>query len=141
MVATGELVFRNLGDYHTVLTSWLDAPGILAWVDTDELTSERRGFAMLGFYLEGDAPVADLLALVVQPEHQNRGIGTDLLAYVIRMATVVGPKRGIDELRLTVAASNTDGHRLYLRHAFRFAEIEPDFYSSGEKALRMIRAL
>lgn len=141
MIATGELVFRDLGDYHTVLASWLDAPGILAWVDVDDGDGERRGFAMLGFYLEGNTPVADLLALAVLPEFQNQGIGTDLLNYVVRMAGVVGPKRGIHELRLTVAESNTSGHRLYLRHQFSFADVDADFYSSGERALRMIRSL
>lgn len=141
MIAAGELVFRDLGDYHAVLASWLDAPGILAWVDFDEADEERRGFAMLGFYLEAETPVADLLALVVLPEFQNKGIGTDLLNYVVRMAGVVGPKRGISELRLTVAESNTAGHRLYLRHRFSFASTDADQYSSGERALRMVRGL
>ena len=82
-----------------------------------------------------------MLALVVLPEFQNKGIGTDLLNYVVRMAGVVGPKRGISELRLTVAESNTSGHRLYLRHRFSFARIDAEQYSSGERALRMVRHL
>src|SRR5215212_9351163 len=94
MVATGAEAYADLGDYTRILPSWLEQPGVLAWIDHD-MQGRGRGFAMLGFYLEDptavvvNAPsqvVADLLALAVLPSCQNRGIGGKLLAHVIEVA-------------------------------------------------------
>jgi len=141
MIATGELVFAELGDYRTVISSWLDAPGILAWIDEDPSDGERRGFGLLGFYLEDNAPIADLLALAVLPEFQGQQIGTALLRHVLQIAVVVGPKRGIPHLRLTVAEDNLGAQRLYLKHQFVIEPIQIESYGSGRGALRMTRVL
>ena len=76
IVATGAEAYADLGDYTRILPSWLEQPGVLAWIDHD-LQGQGRGFAMLGFYMEdptgmGAGPtqvVADLLALAVLPSH------------------------------------------------------------------------
>src|SRR3954469_14952295 len=90
IVATGADAYLDLGDYTRILPSWLEQPGVLAWID-HELADRSLGggFAMLGFYLE-DAlgtgtpqVIADLLALAVIPAHQRRGIGQRLLTHVI----------------------------------------------------------
>src|SRR6185436_397658 len=51
IVATGAEAYRDLGDYTRILPSWLEQPGVLAWIDHD-VQGRGRGFAMLGFYSE-----------------------------------------------------------------------------------------
>jgi ribosomal protein S18 acetylase RimI-like enzyme len=147
IIATGAEAYHDLGDYTRILPSWLDQPGVLAWIDAD-VQGRGRGFAMLGFYMEdptgaGNAAtqvVADLLALAVLPSQQNRGIGGKLLAHVIEVAERVAPSSHIASLRLTVAETNTGAQRLYARSGFRIVDGSAT-YDRGQRALRMARAL
>ena len=146
IVATGAEAYRDLGDYTRILPSWLEQPGVLAWIDQD-INGRGRGFAMLGFYSEDavgrpgkQQVVADLLALAVLPTHQNRGIGTKLLLHVIDVAERVAPASHITQLRLTVAENNTSAQRLYARNKFHIVEGSAT-YDRGQKALRMVRSL
>src|SRR5262245_36130997 len=140
IVSMGALVYLDLGDYRQILPSWLEQPGVLAWVEAEH--ERRRGFAMLGFYPDEDgSSVADLLALAVDPAFQRRGIGRALLDHVIGVAQRVGPQHAIDELRLTVAHDNAIGQRMYLRHGFRKANVPPGRYAGGQRAIRMVRPL
>jgi ribosomal protein S18 acetylase RimI-like enzyme len=146
IVATGAEAYRDLGDYTRILPSWLEQPGVLAWIDQD-VSGRGRGFAMLGFYTE-ETPtrpgkqqvVADLLALAVLPTYQNKGIGTKLLYHVIDVAERVAPASHITQLRLTVAENNTGAQRLYARNKFHIVEGSAT-YDRGQKALRMVRSL
>src|SRR5262245_50758506 len=150
IIASGAEAYRELGDYTRILPSWLEQPGVLAWIDHD-IQGRGRGFAMLGFYLDDPsaAPhtpdkatpvVADLLALAVLPAFQNKGIGTKLLHHVIEVAERVAPQSRITSLRLTVAESNTGAQRLYARNGFRMVDGSAT-YDRGQRALRMARAL
>lgn len=147
IVASGAEAYRDLGDYTRILPSWLEQPGVLAWIDHD-LHGRGRGFAMLGFYLEdptgtGIGPtqvVADLLALAVLPAYQRHGIGSRLLAHVIEVAERVAPTSQISSLRLTVAETNTAAQRLYARYGFRVIDGSAT-YDRGQRALRMARPL
>jgi ribosomal protein S18 acetylase RimI-like enzyme len=154
IVATGAEAYRDLGDYTRILPSWLEQPGVLAWIDHD-ISNRGRGFAMLGFYLdhaEGGSPiqpgvtptpsqvVADLLALAVLPAYQRRGIGTKLLHHVIEVAERVAPTSKIHTLRLTVSETNTSAQRLYARNGFRIVDGSAT-YDRGQRALRMVRDL
>jgi ribosomal protein S18 acetylase RimI-like enzyme len=143
IIATGAEAYRDLGDYTRILPSWLDQPGVLAWIDQD-LAGRGRAFAMLGFYLEATSPngevVADLLALAVLPVFQHRGIGTRLLTHVIEVAERVAPSSRITTLRLTVAEANTSAQRLYARAGFRMVDGSTT-YDRGQRALRMARPL
>ncbi len=145
IIATGAEAYRELGDYTRILPSWLEQPGVLAWIDHDA-QGRGRGFAMLGFYMEpSDAPpaqhvVADLLALAVLPAHQRRGIGTRLLEHVIDVAERVAPSSKIANLRLTVAEDNVSAQRLYERAGFRIVDGSTS-YDRGQRALRMVREL
>jgi ribosomal protein S18 acetylase RimI-like enzyme len=144
IISTGAAAYRDLGDYTRILPSWLEQPGVLAWIDQD-VAGRDRGFAMLGFYLEdplaaGSEVVADLLALAILPPYQNRGIGSKLLAHVIEVAERVAPSSRIRALRLTVADSNTGAQRLYARSGFRVVDGSAT-YDRGQRALRMVRPL
>ena len=163
IVATGAEAYADLGDYTRILPSWLEQPGVLAWIDHD-VHGRGRGFAMLGLYTEdiprptsatstgtftyADAPasnsrqhvVADLLALAVLPAFQRKGIGSKLLDHVIDVAERVAPASHILQLRLTVAENNTGAQRLYARTGFRIVEGAAT-YDRGQRALRMVRTL
>ena len=149
IVATGAEAYRDLGDYTRILPSWLEQPGVLAWIDEDSHT-HGRGFAMLGFYMEpaeaignGAVPqqvVADLLALAVLPAYQRHGIGTRLLEHVIEVAERVAPSSRIHNLRLTVAEGNVIAQRMYERAGFRVVD-GSTHYDRGQRALRMARPL
>ena len=157
IVATGAEAYRDLGDYTRILPSWLEQPGVLAWIDND-VQGRGRGFAMLGFYTEEAVPhrpgmtsgppsegprqyvVADLLALAVLPMYQRKGIGTKLLDHVIDVAERVAPASNITQLRLTVAEHNVGAQRLYARNHFRIVEGAAT-YDRGQRALRMVRDL
>lgn len=147
IIATGAEAYRDLGDYTRILPSWLEQPGVLAWIDQD-MQGRGRGFAMLGFYMEDPSGtgngasqvVADLLALAVLPAHQNRGIGTKLLGHVIEVAERVAPSSRIHALRLTVAETNTGAQRMYARAGFRVVDGSAT-YDRGQRALRMARPL
>ena len=145
IIATGAEAYRDLGDYTRILPSWLDQPGVLAWIDHD-IQNRGRGFAMLGFYMD-EPPVngvsqviADLLALAVLPAYQRKGIGTKLLHHVIEVAERVAPSSSIKTLRLTVAETNTSAQRLYARNGFRIVDGSAT-YDRGQRALRMARPL
>jgi ribosomal protein S18 acetylase RimI-like enzyme len=146
IIATGAEAYHDLGDYTRILPSWLEQPGVLAWIDYD-VQGRGRGFAMLGFYLDDPTAsagssqvVADLLALAVLPSFQKRGIGTKLLHHVIEVAERVAPSSHIASLRLTVAEANTGAQRLYARHGFRVIDGSAT-YDRGQRALRMARPL
>jgi len=143
IIATGAEAYRDLGDYTRILPSWLEQPGVLAWIDHD-LQGRGRGFAMLGFYMEAPSAnsevVADLLALAVLPARQRRGIGAKLLTHVIEVAERVAPASRISQLRLTVAETNTGAQRLYERAGFRVIDGSAT-YDRGQRALRMARPL
>lgn len=134
-------VYRDLGEYGAVMPQWLVQPGVLAWVDQDD--GRRRGFAVLGFYVDRAVgrTVADLLAIGVGPTFQRRGVGTRLLDHVIGVVTVVAPSHGIPDLRLTVSHTNLIGQRWYARSGFQVVTGEHGTYANGQRAIRMARKL
>jgi ribosomal protein S18 acetylase RimI-like enzyme len=145
IIATGAEAYRDLGDYTRILPSWLEQPGVLAWIDCD-MHGRGRGFAMLGFYMEEPViegqqqVIADLLALAVLPAFQRKGIGSRLLEHVIEVAERVAPSSRIASLRLTVAESNVGAQRLYARSGFTIVD-GAAMYDRGQRALRMARPL
>jgi len=146
IVETGADAYRDLGDYTRILPSWLEQPGVLAWIEHD-VAGRGRGFAMLGFYLEDPSGraqppqvVADLLALAVLRPFQRRGIGKKLLEHVIDVAERVAPASQISQLRLTVAEDNLPAQRLYTRSGFTIVDGSAT-YDRGQRALRMARTL
>jgi ribosomal protein S18 acetylase RimI-like enzyme len=143
-------VYRELGDYRTIIPSWLGHPGVLAYVDVDEQET-RRGFILVGFYAPPDldptatsdveACVADLLAIAVAPAFQRRGLGRGLLEHALRVAQAARAQRIVLEIRLTVAADNDGARALFRAAGFELLDGDYGTYGGGQQALRLHRPL
>ncbi|WYP25161.1 GNAT family N-acetyltransferase [Alkalihalobacillus sp. FSL W8-0930] len=59
---------------------------------------------------------ATLVAMYVQPDHQGKGMGRELLQYAITFAR---KKQGIEQIYLTVVSTNDRAKRLYESLGFR----------------------
>ncbi len=137
-------VYGELGDYGQIIPSWIDHPGVLAYVEEDEAAQELRGFLLLGFYetLEPlNGFVADVLAIAVAPSFQRRGLGRKLLSHAISLAEMANRRSRVGEIRLTVADSNRAGRHLYTSSGFRVLDEQHGHYDGGQRAIRMGRRL
>lgn len=140
-------VYRALGDYWTIIGSWLDHPGVLAYLDEVGEGDRKvaRGFILVGFYEPADAPpgasIADLLAIAVVREHQRQGIGRRLLDHAIHLAELAAQSRDVPEIRLTVADTNLGGQALFTRAGFVVLDEDHGHYDGGQRAIRMSRRL
>jgi ribosomal protein S18 acetylase RimI-like enzyme len=142
-------VYGDLGDYATIIRSWLDHPGVLAYVDEDPSGASgaplARGFTLLGFYDPGGASpgatVADLLAIAVDRDHQRKGIGSRLLEHAIHLAGLMGNSGRVSEIRLTVADTNQVGQRFFTAFGFRVMDDDHGRYDGGQRAIRMRRSV
>lgn len=79
--------------------------------------------------------VARVLILVVDDDHQNRGIGSALLEEFTRRFS----RGGVDRIRLEVRRSNDDAIRFYERHGFEVEGVIPSHYRDDEDACVMMR--
>jgi ribosomal protein S18 acetylase RimI-like enzyme len=144
---TAADVYRALGDYATIIPSWLEHSGVLAYVEEAELDAElvRRGFILLGFYEPNEAPprsyTADLLAIAVSPGYQRQGLGRYLLRYAIHVARLAGRENRVPEIRLTVAETNDAARRLFRSSGFHELDEDHGCYEGGQRAIRMARPL
>ena len=140
-------VYGDLGDYGTIIRSWLGHPGVLTYLDEmrDGLQTVARGFTLVGFYEppggEPGATVADLLAIAVDRPFQRHGIGKRLLEHAIHLAGLTRQGGRIDEIRLTVADSNHIGQRFFASFGFRVLDENHGHYDGGQRAIRMARRL
>ena len=142
-------MYRELGDYGTIIRSWLGHPGVLTYVEEPPASVEgdavRRGFTLLGFYEPADiAPgryVADLLAIAVDRQHQRQGVGSTLLDHAIHLAGLAADGGRVPEIRLTVADTNVVGRRFFAAFGFTVLDDNHGHYDGGQRAIRMTRAL
>jgi ribosomal protein S18 acetylase RimI-like enzyme len=143
-------VYGDLGDYGSIIRSWLAHPGVLTYLDetargNGHSANLSRGFTLLGFYEPGigqPAPyVADLLAIAVARPHQRTGVGTALLEHAIHLAGLATRAGRAVEMRLTVAETNQVGRRFFTSFGFRVLDEDHGFYDGGQRAIRMVRPL
>ena len=131
-------VYRDLGDYGSILPGWLEHPGVLPHVDVED--GHRRGFILLGFYSpDGEDAVfaSDLLAIAVAPRYQRQGVGRNLLRYAIEISRLAASGGAVPEMRLTVAETNVAGQRLFQNHGFQVLDQQHGSYDGGQRAIRM----
>ncbi len=155
MTSLASVVYKDLGDYTQILPSWLGHSGVLAYLDEvggsdrvangpiSKATKSKQGFILLGFYEPSgeSVTVADLLAIAIEPDRQRQGLGRCLLRYAIELATMIGARNKINEIRLTVADSNTPGRRLFTSAGFQVLDANHGVYDGGQRAIRMTRTL
>jgi ribosomal protein S18 acetylase RimI-like enzyme len=148
IAAVAADVYGNLGDYGTIIRSWLGHPGVLTYLDEmrEGATMVARGFTLLGFYEPpgsepGATTIADLLAIAVDRPYQRAGIGSRLLEHAIHLAGLSRQSGRIDEIRLTVADSNQIGQRFFASFGFRVLDENHGHYDGGQRAIRMARPL
>ena len=143
-------VYGELGDYGSIIRSWLAHPGVLTYVEDAREPGGRhqdvaRGFTLLGFY-EPDTVrrgpyVADLLAIAVARRFQRKGVGTRLLEHAIHLAGLASGAGRLVEMRLTVAETNQVGRHFFSSFGFRVLDEDHGHYDGGQRAIRMVRAL
>jgi ribosomal-protein-alanine N-acetyltransferase len=94
--------------------------------------SQIRGYLICARYEEA----YHVMTLAVDPDHQRRGIASELLNAMIERA-------GSDaNYTLEARASNTGAIALYERYGFRAVGTRPRYYSdNGEDAIIMWRAI
>ena len=126
------------GSYDRYLIGYLEEEGVSTCVGL--LEDEPVGFYMLTDYEhpEGRGSLADLLAIAVNPEHQSRGIGRQLLRGAIDESGAM--ESSPREICLFVAEGNSRGQRLFARHSFRFRG-GVGIYPAGQRALSMVKTL
>ena len=130
-------VFSIYGPYRTTVSRWFESGVTMTLISMAE--GRRVGFVMIGA-LPGDREGetrAEVLAIAVTPEFQQRGIGGELLQVAQRSVEELGEPR----LFLHTAKENLAAQKLFLRHGYRFVETKNGFYPSGQDALMMVNEL
>jgi ribosomal protein S18 acetylase RimI-like enzyme len=130
-------VFDVYGPYGEIVTRWFESGTATTFV---ALTGERpAGFAMIGrpspFTLA--APVAELLAIAVEPLNQGMGVGGLLMRKMEETALHLEVRR----LFLHTAGDNSRAQRLFVRCGYAAAEVKQGFYPAGQDAVLMFRDL
>ena len=78
---------------------------------------------------------ARLLMLAVHPFYRRRGIGSELMDSFLQLCI----SKGIKRITLEVRPSNTDAITFYRKRGFITTDILDDFYTDGEKAIKMVK--
>lgn len=80
---------------------------------------------------------AQVAMIGVDPEYQNRGIGSALLSYAEKDAA----DQGCETFSLEVRVSNAKARHLYEKHGFIQVNIRKGYYENGEDAYLMVKPI
>lgn len=80
---------------------------------------------------------AQVATIGVDPEFQNRGIGSALLSYAEKDAA----DQGCETFSLEVRVSNAPARHLYEKHGFIQVNIRKGYYENGEDAYLMVKPI
>ena len=130
-------VFSSYGPYRSTVSGWFESGLTMTLISMAK--GKPVGFVMIGA-LPGDRlgeTHAEVLAIAVTPEYQQRGIGGALLEFAQKRVKEVGESR----LLLHTAKQNLAAQKLFLRNGFRFMETKNGFYPFGQDALMMVNEL
>ncbi len=88
--------------------------------------------------LQLDGPEVHIMNIAVHPDYRRRGIASECLRFIERMAR----RRGSLRIDLEVQESNLAAQLLYRKSGYRATRILRDYYpSTHEDGYRMVRAL
>ena len=130
-------VFDLYGPYGEIVTRWFESGTAITFV---ALVGQRpAGFAMIGRPSPSAliGPVAELLAIAVEPRHRAMGVGGLLLRKLEEAAVHIHVRR----LFLHTATVNTRAQRLFTRCGYAAAEVKQGFYPAGQDAVLMFKDL
>lgn len=106
----------------------------LAQAQTRSYLVAEAGGAIVGYAgLMCIEPIADVQTIAVVPEYEGRGIGSALLAELIRESR----RRHAADVLLEVRADNPRAQQLYRRYGFEQIHTRPRYYRDGVDALIM----
>lgn len=78
-----------------------------------------------------------MISIAVSSSHRRRGVGLDLMEFLL--ASLV--KQGVKRVWLEVKVGNEEGTRLYSKLGFSRESVIPSYYSDGSDAIRMSKVL
>ena len=96
----------------------------------------KRGIDAFAIMHFGD-DVAHLNLLAVAPEHRRRGLGCQLMEWLVTTAV----EAGIGRIDLELRDRNAPARAFYESLGFAAGEVMPGYYQGREAALRMSRRL
>lgn len=108
------------------VASAIDAP------DTNVVVAVDRG-AMLGFgIMEYEDESAHLVLFAVREDARRQGIGSALLKWLEKVASVAG----VSQLKVEARASNVAARAFYRWHGYSESEVVPDMYRGNEDGVQ-----
>lgn len=122
--------FEHAGWSREAWAADLDAPGRLVLVTREE---DVRAVASFGVIWE----TAELLRVVVAPQHRGLGLGRQLVQAGLAWAS----DQGAERMLLEVEPGNAPARALYDRLGFATIATRHDYYGAGLHALVMERPL
>jgi ribosomal-protein-alanine N-acetyltransferase len=137
IAALSGKVFSVYGPYRTTVSRWFESGVTMTFISMAE--GRPVGFVMIGA-LQGEREEetrAEVLAIAVTPEFQQRGIGEALLRYAQKCVKQVGEFK----LILHTAKENLAAQKLFLKVGYKPVAIKKGFYPSGQDALMMVNDL
>jgi ribosomal protein S18 acetylase RimI-like enzyme len=134
-------VFEEFGEYARLLMKFFTTQGVTTYLA--RVGSDVAGFVMLGFMPwtgseeQGEPWLGEVLAIAVDPGHQNRGVGTQLMKQAVALTAEMSEWRDVREIRLTCAEQNTRAIEFFGRFGFKVTGREGGSYAGGQKALEL----
>jgi ribosomal-protein-alanine N-acetyltransferase len=125
---------HNLGGW-----TWQTARVVQAIADPNtNVVVAVDGKVMLGFgIMEYEDDLAHLVLFGVCENVRRRGIGSALLAWLEKVASVAG----VERLKVEARLSNTGARAFYRKHGYIESEVVPTMYGNSEGGVRFEKAI
>lgn len=135
--------FGHLGDYRAILGGWFDHPGVRTTVachpEHGPVGYVMQAFVRREFDLQ---PIADLVAIAVEPALRRHGIARLLLRAALDLArTEARLIDAADRMRLEVAVDNVAARTLFVAAGFVHRPRGDGRYPNGQRYLCLERRL
>jgi ribosomal-protein-alanine N-acetyltransferase len=95
----------------------------------------RRFLGHIGVWI--DVPLASILNFYVIPEEQHKGLGSQMMDFILDFLKTTG----VNTLTLEVRKSNEIAKAMYRQYGFSFVSVRKNYYADGEDADLMLKNL